>query len=273
MAKRKNYGERKQVFVKNPNPKRILSWGFGVQSTAIGVMSCLGDLERLDYIIGCDLGNEHPVTYLMMDYYKRFFEKYGIPTYIIKTDPIFSVPGDMPLWLSTGGHLNRNCTFNLKIRPFRMKIRELLGLRMDNKGRVRKSTAIAYLGISYDEAHRMKESRLEWLENYFPLVERKITRNDCIEYFKKHNLPIPPKSGCSVCPFRGKAHLIELKEKYPEEFEKVVEFDKFIRNQKYEKNQTGQLFISNKLIPIEDLIQSQPELDNTDTCETGYCFF
>ena len=61
----------------------------------------------------------------------------------------------------------RQCTEHYKIRPIQRKIRELLGL---TKGqRVPSGTAVElWLGISTDEAIRMKPSRDRWIQNRCP---------------------------------------------------------------------------------------------------------
>jgi 3'-phosphoadenosine 5'-phosphosulfate sulfotransferase (PAPS reductase)/FAD synthetase len=48
--------------------KRILSWGLGVQSTCLAVMSILGDIPPFDFIISSDTGWELPETYAVRDY-------------------------------------------------------------------------------------------------------------------------------------------------------------------------------------------------------------
>ena len=70
---------------------------------------------------------------------------------------------DIPVYLKGrdgqgDGIGKRQCTTNYKVRPIRTKIRELLGLRP--RQRVHAGTNVElWLGISTDEAIRMKDSR------------------------------------------------------------------------------------------------------------------
>ncbi len=75
----------------------------------------------------------------------------------------------------------RQCTTNYKISPIHNKIRELLGLRKGQ--RVPSGTMVElWLGISTDEAVRMKDSRDRWVTNRYPLIETGMSRQDCIDW-------------------------------------------------------------------------------------------
>ena len=68
---------------------------------------------------------------------------------------------------------------------------------------------VAYLGISLDEARRMRDSDVKYMENRWPLVERYITRQMCINWLIEHDIPVPPKSACSFCPYQSLENLAE----------------------------------------------------------------
>jgi len=110
----------------------------------------------------------------------------------------------------------RWCTVKFKIKPL-MKYQ--------------KPPAFVNLGISMDESHRAKMSSINGIENRFPLIEREIDRNGCIEIIRSHGLPIPIKSGCYICPFQRKSQLKELRFKHPDLFCKLSELEK--RNNTY----------------------------------------
>ena len=59
---------------------------------------------------------------------------------------------------------------NYKIRPIRRKIRELLSLRF--RQHVSSATLVElWLGISTDEARRIRNSRDRWIVIRYPLIE------------------------------------------------------------------------------------------------------
>ena len=75
---------------------------------------------------------------------------------------------DIPVYLKGrdgqgDGIGRRQCTTNYKVRPIRHRKRELLGLRP--RQRVPSGTTVElWLGISTDEAIRMKDSQDRWME-------------------------------------------------------------------------------------------------------------
>jgi hypothetical protein len=89
-----------------------------------------------------------------------------------------------------------------------------------------KPPAFVNIGISMDESHRAKMSRSDGLENRFPLIERGIDRDGCIEIIKSHGLPVPIKSGCYICPFQRVSQFKQLRRKHPELFCKLVDLER-----------------------------------------------
>jgi hypothetical protein len=68
--------------------------------------------------------------------------------------------------------LRRQCTSDYKIKPVVQKIRELLGLEKNEKRK--KGTKVDLLmGISQDEISRMKRNPIKYINNVYPLVEKK----------------------------------------------------------------------------------------------------
>ena len=93
----------------------------------------------------------------------------------------------VPLWVShKGGNRRPGSPGKRLAHPRRVgvdpapKIRELLGLRP--RQRVPAGTTVEmWLGISTDEAIRMKDSRDRWITNRYPLIEVGMSRRDCAD--------------------------------------------------------------------------------------------
>ena len=62
---------------------------------------------------------------------------------------------------------------------------------------------IAYIGLSYEELTRMYNPHLSEYTVEYPLIDRKMTRKDCVQYITDHGYESPPKSGCYFCPFQS----------------------------------------------------------------------
>jgi hypothetical protein len=84
-----------------------------------------------------------------------------------------------------------------------------------------------WLGISLDEFQRMKPSDAKYLSHRWPLIEKRMDREDCHAWLKAHGLPSPVKSSCVFCPYHNKAGWREIKN--GPDWSKAVEVDQAIR--------------------------------------------
>ena len=123
----------------------------------------------------------------------------------------------------------RQCTDNYKIRPIRRRIRELLGLKP--RQQVPNGTTVElWLGISTDEAIRMRTSRDRWMVNRYPLIEPGMSRKDCADWWAaRYDRPLE-RSACVACPFQSRKRWVETKRRWPELFAEAVEIDARLRD-------------------------------------------
>ena len=85
----------------------------------------------------------------------------------------------------------RHCTSQYKIHPIHRAVRAWAGERPP------RLHVLQYMGISTDEAHRMKDSRLQYITHAYPLVDAGLTRADCRDYLATHHPGHPVgKSAC-----------------------------------------------------------------------------
>jgi hypothetical protein len=82
--------------------------------------------------------------------------------------------------------------------PIRRKVRELLGDKTPKGG------CEMWVGISRDEAQRMKPSRVGYIVNRWPLIEREMSRRDCRAYLGRRGISTP-RSACCGCPLLSAA--------------------------------------------------------------------
>ncbi len=122
-----------------------------------------------------------------------------------------------------GGMIQRRCTGTYKVKPIS---KMLTVLRKETKAKKVRQ----WIGISYDELHRMKTNSSPNVINYYPLVENEIDRNDCHLWLQDHGWRAP-KSSCIGCPYHNDNIWLWLKEYYPDDFNEAVEFDNKIRIQ------------------------------------------
>jgi len=244
---------------------KILSLGAGVQSSTIFLMSCFGEIERLDAAVFADTGWEPMVVYAWLEFLKEESVEHRIPIYTvvqgnIKEDALISqVRGhvvDGVRWASLPyfvlgpngerGMIRRQCTYEYKIKPLEKKFRLLAGYKP--RQRIPIGEIEVWKGISMDEANRCSMSRTRWITFYYPLIDLRMRRSDCRWWFTKRGLPQPPRSACIGCPYHNNREWLRLKETSPEEFQEAVEFDKAIRKC---GGRRGDVFIHSDRIPLD----------------------
>ena len=110
-----------------------------------------------------------------------------------------------------------------------------------------------WIGISYDELHRMKKHPSSNINNIYPLVDLKIDRADCRDWLKTNKWHAV-KSSCIGCPYHSNRTWEWLKQTAPDDFNRAVQFDKDIRKQnKEEKALNGTLYLHRKCEPLNEI--------------------
>lgn len=261
----------------------FISWGVGVQSTTLLVMSALGlkEVPRADIAIFADTQDEPRWVYEeTLPFYREWAEKHGVDVLVttngrlswdlrdgVATGKRFaSIPAFTEGAERKEGKLRRQCTREYKIDLIQQGVRLLMGY--GRRKHVRHAVT-AMLGISTDEAHRMKPSRVKWIANTYPLIDARMNRQDCKDLLASLGLPVPKKSSCVFCPYHSDAFYRMLKENDPRGFESACDVDATIRNAS-KRGDRQQLFVHRSLLPLSEVnFEQQPELFGNE-CE-GYC--
>ena len=253
---------------------KILSLGAGVQSTVMALMSAHGELPPVDCAIFADTMWEPEGVYSHLNWLESVVSNplrvdYPFPVYKvsagdIKSDGLKGINStgqgfaNLPFFIKkTNGEVGfgrRQCTKEYKIEPIRKKIRTLLGVKKGK--RVPKGVMVEqWIGISTDEAVRMKPSRDKWCENRWPLIEKNMSRQDCIRWFEeKYPMQVLEKSACIGCPFRNDAGWREMKITDPKSFSEAVAFDLSLRNhQNGRSNFEGELYLHRSCKPLSQV--------------------
>jgi hypothetical protein len=82
------------------------------------------------------------------------------------------------------------------------------------------------IGFGVDEIYRAKQFESEKYETWFPLIEWRMNRNDCIESIKNAGLEVPPKSSCFYCPAMRKPEIIQLSKEHPDLYQRALNIEK-----------------------------------------------
>lgn len=113
---------------------------------------------------------------------------------------------------------------------------------------------IMWIGISTDEADRMKDSQEPWIKTRWPLIEKNMSRQDCLDWVKKNGHPEPPRSACIFCPFHSDDEWIRIKKETPEEFQEVVQYERDLQAaQRNQEQLRGVPFLHDTCVPIDQV--------------------
>lgn len=152
------------------------------------------------------------------------------------------------------GMIRRQCTGEYKIIPIEKLQRKLVGY--EPRKRIPAGTVETWKGISTDEMQRASMSAVKWIEFYYPLIELRMSRDDCKSWFEKKGLPGPPRSSCLGCPYHSKNEWRHIKNNSPDEWEETVSFDKAIRKC---GGMRGDVFLHDSRMPLDEVDLSTPE--------------
>ena len=253
-------------------PLRILSFGAGVQSSYVARMSIVGDIEPFDHVIFADTGDEPESVYTNVKWWEQRFADAGVKFHhvgrlsSIAADLRLAVVGDVkslpnpPLHVrnpdGSKGIIRRKCTRDYKVAPIQRKLRELVGVAGKRHNHITEALATQTFGISWDETQRMRDPDYTWLRNDYPLVDRRITRQDCIdEMAADDRFPTPARSACWHCPFHSDAEWRYLRDEEPEAFAKAVALDGDIRTGRMLQGMglNGTPYLHSSLVPLGDV--------------------
>ncbi|PTQ86889.1 hypothetical protein [Nitrosomonas ureae] len=258
----------------------VLSLGAGVQSSTLALMAAHGEIDMPDCAIFADTQSEPQSVYKWLDWLEKQlpFQVYKVSkgnlgesalkihkskkgNYYQKSAP--------PAWITEGdGKVNllmRQCTVDFKIDPIRKKLRDLGG---------KKSGVEQLIGISLDEAHRMKPSRDGWVRNRWPLVEKGMKRHDCVAWMKRKGYPTPPRSSCSFCPYHSNEEWRRLKREEPNAFDDAVRWEvKFQKTMSNVIGFRGKPFLHRSCVPLSeiDFDAPSPQIDMFGNDCEGVC--
>ena len=201
--------------------KTYLSLGAGVDTTAILLMPDV--MKEIDFVMFADTGGENPETYEYLNkYIEPYLEKIHKPLIIVHGEERVNGKNTSNMeeaylgWKMIPVRFMRHCTDKWKIRPMHKYLKETFP---DEPLKV-------VIGFAYDEIQRVNSTRWKGQEVWYPLIEKRMTRDDCIKYIIGQGFPVPPKSGCFYCPFQRLDQWKELRFKHPDLWQRAVILEK-----------------------------------------------
>jgi hypothetical protein len=257
---------------------KIFSFGGGVQSTAALVLAAKKEIdyntfvfsnvgddsenpETIDYInhISIPYAEKHGIDFVEVKRIRKNGEFVSLYEHIMRSKRTI----DIPVRMSNGAPGNRNCTAEYKVKTVANYIKnkifddfmsenQIQKLSNIQKRKALENKSIVGIGISIDEFERMKDSKIDFIINDYPLIDMKISRNDCYSIIKSAGLPVPPKSSCYFCPYKRIGEWRDLHQRQPDLFQKSIEIEDHLNSVRSEIGK-DKIFLSSRRVSLREL--------------------
>lgn len=211
---------------------RFISLGAGVQSSTMALIANSGKFGHIDGAIFADTQWEPKAVYNYLELLEREcdFPIYRVTAGNLRDKVLLEGYSDAPFFRrGPSGNIEmgrRQCTWQFKMRPIREKLRDLLKEQQLKKT---PGSIELMIGISTDEAHRMKPADVKWISHEWPLIDEGMSRRDCRAWLDRNGFPQPPKSSCLGCPLHSREHWRWIRDNSPEEWAQTVADDEKLR--------------------------------------------
>lgn len=228
---------------------RVLSLGWGVQSFTLAAMVALGELEPIDAAVHADTTHERSQTYGFAEKWTGWLEERGVKVVTVLDASVIDVwHGKMIPAIMDNGRRRafRTCTHRWKMIPIQRWIQA-------NRNKEEKIELL--LGISTDEFQRMRDSKIKYITNYYPLVDMGMSRTDCAKWLIKNNLEIPVSSSCVFCPYHSDKAWREIKLDQSGDWDRAITVDRAIRKARPPYD----LFLHRSCKPLADVDLRTPQ--------------
>jgi hypothetical protein len=250
-------------------PLRVLSFGAGVQSSALARMAVIGEIDPIDHVIFADTGDEPADVYRNVEWWQNRFAAEGIPVHVVSGGRAISahvrealdgrrsgipIPAFTKNFDGNAGMIRRQCTSAYKVKPILRLIRQLAGLANTRHTHITDHLVTQLLGISWDEPQRMRTPAYSWMRNEYPLIDKRLTRWDCIAAIAADDqFPNPARSACWHCPYHTDAEWRELRDTDSGAFRNACELDDALRSVANDSDLHKSAYLHRSLKPLSEV--------------------
>lgn len=272
-------------------PLTVISYGGGVQSTAMLVLAAQGKLGLdVDAALFANVGDdsEHPAT---LNYVRNIAAPWaaqhgltvhelrktkrdgtparGLMSHILDHDDPNTLREPIPVRGMNGAPLSRSCTADWKVK--------VVGKWLKAHGASAETPATVCIGISTDEIIRASNKRAEPYERpVYPLIDLNLDRSGCQRVIAEAGLPVPPKSSCFFCPFHRPQMWAEMRRDEPELFFTAAKLEATLIERRTRLGKDP-VYLTRFGVPLEDAIGEAQDMlpgfaPDMETCDEGYCW-
>lgn len=127
-------------------------------------------------------------------------------------------------------------------------------------------SADMWLGISIDEMRRLTAGHGKW-GHRFPLIEQRMSRDDCVRLVERTGWSPAPRSSCWMCPNHTQREWRDIRDNKPDDWASAITLDVDIRKR------DPHAFLHSDCVPLDEA-----DLDERNGvlfehgCDSGHCF-
>lgn len=200
-----------------------LAFGGGTNSTAVLVgMDERG--IRPDVIMFSDTGGEKPETYRHIEDVSRWCEKIGFPPIDVVRVASKTLEQDCidRNALPSVAYGFKTCSIRFKAEPQEKFLNNHDGAKaVWNAG----GKVIKTIGFDFGEPQRAKHYEDDKYVNWYPLIEWRWGRPECVAAIARAGIKQPGKSSCFFCPNSRPSEIQQLKHTHPDLFERALKIE------------------------------------------------
>lgn len=269
------------ILKNNPNrdwskqPLQVLSYGGGVQSSAMLLMIQNNTLPKPDIVVHSDTGSEMPHTEKVIEWARLLCISLELPFATVMSNrgrlhEDYLAKQTIPMVRQ------RSCTFNFKVTPQRKFFRRIVG---NGGGKV---LVECWLGITTDEKQRrisVHDADVKWTKSVYPLLDVKpTTRRECVSLIQNNTDISIAKSGCFCCPYAPITHFADLHRNEPALFEICLEMEREFNAKWNDGKQVKSLqpslqTLESVALPSLEQWGFEFDLNPNNECSSGHCFY
>ena len=232
----------------------VWSCGGGVQSSAIAALMVSGQLPKPDYAIMVDVGREKQSTWEHVNaVIIPKLASVGVPLHIVKTTDYTDIDLHnngcllIPAYEKTESGKKRYktlCSNTWKTVIIRRWLRQQ-GVRR----------CVVWIGISLNEARRVRPSAHQWCENRYPLIEKKMYKEDCLCLAAQMGWPQAPRTSCWMCPGQTNQEWYVMQRYWPDDWQRAINLEQEIQETR------PNTYLHSSLVPLGrvDLSKKNPD--------------
>lgn len=242
---------------------QLLSYGGGRQTVALCLLIEQGIIPRPDRIVIADTGREKSSTWdYLATYMQPRMTAIGLPIEIAPRSlayvDLYAHNGDLliPVYTHTG-KFSAFCSNEWKQRVIKRYLADV-GI----------TTYTAWIGFAWDERQRVKGEA----GRAFPLIDRMLTKADCITIIERAGLPLPLPSACWMCPNMRDSEWRDVRDHYPDDWARAVALDDELRAEDRANGGSGVWLHHSRRPLIEADLDGQDDTRHARQCGLGLCF-